>query len=83
MPYSDFTKSPLYQLRSKYQFSLPELIRATGLLPIPEIYRDPFSRAMYGLPIQRVYAEQILLGVKQLTQESFTYEQLGIILEDE
>jgi len=84
MVYSDYIKSPLYQLRFMYNFNIPELIRATGLPHIPEVCSNPFDRAMYGLPIQRVYAEQILLAVKRLTREdSFTYEQLGIVLEDE
>ncbi|TMC24078.1 MAG: hypothetical protein E6J34_01090 [Chloroflexi bacterium] len=83
MPYSDFTKSPLYQLRFPYHFDIPQLIRAAGLPHISDLFFNPFDRALYGLPVQRVYADKILLGLRQLTGKDFTYEDLGIALEDE
>jgi len=83
MPYTDFTKSPLYQLRFTYHFDLPQLIRATGLPHVSDLHLNPFDRALYGLPIPRMCADKILLGLKQLTGKDFPYEEVGIVLEDE
>ncbi|TMC18586.1 MAG: hypothetical protein E6J34_16910 [Chloroflexi bacterium] len=83
MPYSDFTKSPLYRLRFTYHYDLPQLIRATDLLHVSDLHLNPFDRALYGLPIPRVCADKILLGLKNLTGKDFTYEEAGIVLEDE
>lgn|SRR2546421_8026449 len=83
MPYTDFTKSPLYQLRFIYSFDVPQLMNATELPHVSDLYLNPFDRALYGLPIPRVCADKILLGLKRLTSKDFTYQEVGLVLEDE